>query len=294
MKPFLLTTLAMIAFAANSVLCKLGLGAGAIDPASYTAIRIASGAIMLVAITLVTKRDRAQVLWLAPVALSVYAVALSFAYVSLKVGTGALILFGSVQVTMITAALLRGEKPRIAEWIGLAMAFGGLVYLVLPGLSAPSPVGSALMAAAGASWGIYTLLGKRASDPVLGTTANFLFATPLVAIAALFSMGHWHFTTRGVVMAITSGAVTSGLGYVIWYQALAYLSATRAALVQLSVPVIASAGGVIFLSEALSARMVIASALILGGIAFSVVFKQMSKPQPTTSDTGAIPPSVAE
>jgi drug/metabolite transporter (DMT)-like permease len=271
------------------------LGAGAIDPASYTAIRITSGAIVLMVMMAVgTKNTSVKVPWSAPIALSVYALAFSFAYVSLKVGTGALILFGSVQVTMISAAVLKGEKPRIPEWIGLAMAFGGLIYLVLPGLSAPSPIGSALMVAAGASWGIYTLLGKRAGDPVLGTAINFLGATPIVVIAALFAIGHWHITTRGVVLAIISGAITSGLGYVIWYQALAYLSATRAALVQLSVPVIASAGGVIFLSEALSARMVIASVLILGGIAFSVVFKQMSKSQPTPSGSGTSPPSPAE
>ena len=200
-----------------------------------------------------------------------YALAFSLAYLSLSTGTGALILFGSVQLTMILAALLGGERPHFLEWTGLFLALGGLVYLVFPGLKAPSPLGSALMAAAGISWGFYTLRGRDSSDPLADTASNFIRSVPFVISISLLNLKNIHLSTNGLLLAVTSGTITSGLGYVLWYAALRGLTTTRAATVQLSVPVLAAWSGIIFLSEEMSLRLLLAAVLILGGIGLAVM-----------------------
>ena len=267
------TAFTMVAFASNSVLCRLALGPRVIDAASFTTLRLVSGALMLALIVGLSRGGRfgaTRSTWASAAMLFVYAIAFAFAFLSLSAGTGALILFGCVQVTMIVAALLEGERPGVLEWLGLATAVAGLVYLVLPGLAAPSPLGSALMAIAGISWGLYSLYGRRALDPLAETAGNFLRATPLAVVASAIALPYLHLTPRGIVIACVSGAVTSALGYVIWYVALRGLTATRAATVQLSVPVLAAFGGVAFLSESLSLRLSLASILILGGIGLAI------------------------
>lgn len=270
--PAALTGLALIAFAANSVLCRLALGGGSIDAASFTSVRLISGAVTLFLIALILKKRAVwrQGRWISAAMLFVYAVAFSFAYLSLSAGTGALILFGAVQATMILAGLMSGERPGAREWGGVAVAVAGVVYLVSPGLTAPSPVGSALMALAGIGWGAYSLLGRGTKSPLADTTSNFLRTVPAAICVSLASIGHVHLSTNGVLLACASGAVASGVGYAIWYSALRGLTATRAATVQLSVPVIAALGGVIFLSEAITARLVVAAVLILGGVGVAV------------------------
>lgn len=271
-----LTGGALLAFAANSVLCRLALGRRSIDPASFATVRLASGALMLLAIRAVSRGRSPRVSragWMSAVVLFLYAAAFSFAYLSLHVGTGALILFGSVQATMILAALRSGERFRAPEAAGLALALGGLVYLVSPGLAAPSPVGSALMAAAGVSWGVYSLRGRGSGDPLGDTAASFLRSVPLSAAVSAIAIGvahrSAHLSWAGVGLAVASGALASGVGYVIWYAALRGLSAIRAATVQLAVPALAAAGGVLFLSERVSVRLVLSAVLILGGVALA-------------------------
>jgi drug/metabolite transporter (DMT)-like permease len=198
--------------------------------------------------------------------LFLYAVAFSFAYLSLSAGTGALILFGVVQATMILAGLLSGERPHVLQWAGLLIAVAGLVYLVFPGLSAPSPLGAALMALAGVAWGIYSLRGREARDPIAATAHNFIYSVPLVLGASVLMRTHVHLSVKGVLLALVSGALTSGLGYILWYAALRGLTATRAALVQLVVPVLAAVGGVLFLSESITLRLFISAVAILGGV----------------------------
>lgn len=269
----LLTTLAMIAFASNSLLNRLALGQRSIDATSYTAIRLASGAVALFAIAyLQRKNDRTFLRGSRTSAalLFLYAITFSFAYLSLSAGTGALILFGSVQVTMILVAVRSGERPRPLEWIGLLFALGGLVYLVFPGLAAPSPLGSALMAVAGIAWGFYTLRGRGSQNPLEDTAGNFVYSLPMAMVVLLPAWRSVSLSTSGVLYAAISGALASGVGYVIWYAALRGLTSTRAAVVQLSAPVIAAWGGVILLAESVSARLVIAGVLILGGIALAV------------------------
>jgi drug/metabolite transporter (DMT)-like permease len=265
---FLATTAAMIAFAANSILCRLALAPGTIDAAAFTAVRLVSGAAVLLIITSVTGRNRCRGSgsWFSGFMLFVYAVGFSFAYLELSTATGALVLFCSVQLTMIVCAIATGERPRPWQWIGLLGALGGFVYLVLPGLEAPSPLGSLLMTAAGVAWGVYTLRGRGNTDPVAATADNFLRAVPFILIVLAVQHGSWRTTTHGLILATVSGAVTSGIGYVIWYAALKGLTATKAAAVQLTVPVIAAVGGLLFMSEALSLRLVLASTAILGGI----------------------------
>jgi len=268
-----MTTLAMIAFASNSLLNRLALGQDAIDATSYTTIRLVSGSMMLFLIASLQRKDNEPVLrgsWFSAVFLFLYAITFSYAYLSLSTGTGALILFGSVQITMIVVALRSGERPSPMEWMGLILALGGLVYLVFPGLTAPSPFGSALMTVAGISWGFYTLRGRGSQNPLKDTAGNFMYAVPMVLVVLLFSLKNVSISPFGVLYATLSGALASGVGYVIWYAALRGLSTTRAATVQLSVPVIAAWSGVVFLAEHVSARLVIAGILILGGIALSL------------------------
>jgi len=268
-----LTTAALVAFAANSLLCRLALGERQIDAASYTSLRLLSGAVTLWVILAVSGRsNRAKQFrsWTSAAMLFLYAVSFSFAYLTLDAGTGALILFGAVQATMILAGFFEGQRPRALEWVGLIGAFGGLVYLVSPGVSAPAPLGSALMALAGAAWGIYSLRGRASTNPVAATTANFVRAVPFALVASLAVLPDFHITSRGAWLAIASGAVASGMGYVVWYAALTDLTTTRAAVVQLSVPVLAAVGGVLFLSEAVTYRLVISSIVILGGVALAI------------------------
>lgn len=268
-----LTAFTLVAFAANSVLCRLALGERAIDAGSFTTIRIASGAAMLLLVSrLAGAAPRAAPGgdWGSAALLFLYAAPFAFAYSTLTTGTGALILFGCVQATMMLAALRAGERPSVLEWLGLVAAIVGLVYLVSPGLSAPDPMGAALMALAGVSWGLYSLRGRRASNPVLTTTGNFVRATPIALLAGAGIWPESAVSKEGVMVALVSGAVTSGLGYVMWYRALRSLTATHAAIVQLPVPLLTAIGGVLVLSETVSLRLVAAGALILGGVGLAI------------------------
>jgi drug/metabolite transporter (DMT)-like permease len=263
-----LTVLAMIAFAANSLLCRMALAGGEIDPGTFALVRVASGAATLAAIVLVRRGiTRWRPDWKAAAALTGYLVFFSFAYVGLTAGTGALILFGAVQLTMFAAAVKSGERLPPLGWAGLALAAAGLVALVAPGVSAPRPLPAAAMAVAGIAWGLYSLLGQGGGDPLATTARNFLWATFLVAPAGLLFGGVVTTSSTGIFLALASGILASGLGYVIWYAALAGLTAGSAATVQLSVPVIAALGGVVFLGEGVTPRLVLASAATLGGIA---------------------------
>jgi drug/metabolite transporter (DMT)-like permease len=271
MRTFFYTAFALVCFAFNSILCRLALRTDEIDAASFTSMRIVSGAVTLLLIGLLINRTEARRgNWVSAFFLFAYAICFSFAYVSLTAATGALILFGSVQATMILAAIIAGERPRALEWIGLLTALGGLIYLVLPGLSAPPLLSSVLMALAGISWGFYTLRGRGAGNPLAETTGNFLRAAPLAILATLPFLSGAHFSSKGIGLAVLSGAIASGVGYSIWYAALKFHTATRAAILQLSVPVIAAAGGVLFLSEEIALRLILAAAFILGGIALKV------------------------
>ena len=258
----------MLAFAANSLLCRLALGQQLIDAASFTAVRVISGAVTLGLIMLPRWRvtGRAKVDWRSTAMLFTYMAFFSFAYLSLSAGTGALILFGAVQLTMFIAALRGGDQFPLLSWVGLVLAVFGLVYLVSPGLTAPNPLGAMLMAIAGIAWGFYSLLGRNVSNALEATANNFIYSVPLVIIVSLLFMNELHGSKSGLFLAVASGAITSGLGYVIWYSALRGLTATRAATVQLSVPVIAAFGGVLLLSEPVTPRLAVASVATLGGI----------------------------
>lgn len=270
-----LTSLAMVAFACNSLLCRVALKHTGIDAASFTTIRLMSGAIMLwliVQMSRGTQTGRGS--WRSAFALFVYAAGFSFAYVSLPASTGALLLFGAVQATMIGHGIWAGERLRRLQLVGLVLALGGLVGLLLPGLSAPPVLGSFLMLSAGVAWGVYSLRGKGAGDPTRVTAGNFLRAVPMAAALSVLMHGATSLDDAGVLYAVASGAVASGIGYAIWYTALPALKTTNAATVQLSVPIIASIGGTVFLDESASVRLVLASVAILGGIALVIREKQ--------------------
>jgi drug/metabolite transporter (DMT)-like permease len=246
------------------------LGTGSIDAASFTTIRLVSGAVALLFIASLSGRASARWNPTSAAMLFAYAIAFSFAYRQLTAGTGALLLFGAVQLTMLGIAIAGGERPPAAEWLGLAVAVCGLVYLVLPGLHAPPWLGSALMVTAGVAWGVYSVRGRGATNPVGETAHNFaLAALPAAALSVLAHLGA-NISNRGALLAAISGVVTSGVGYVIWYAALPGLSGARAALVQLAVPLIAAAAGVALLGESLTPRLLVAAALILGGIALAI------------------------
>ncbi|MDQ3299622.1 MAG: EamA family transporter [Myxococcota bacterium] len=265
---------ALAGFAANSLLCRAALGAGSIDAASFTAIRSASGALVLLALAHREPVRRAGS-WGSALALFAYAAAFSFAYLRLTTATGALILFATVQATMIGWGVARGERPRPFAWLGFAIAAGGLVVLTLPGLAAPDPIGGGLMAIAGASWAIYSLRGRAAVHPLAVTADNFARAVPMAAVllvAIPFAGGHAN--VHGIVLAIGSGAIASGIGYSLWYAALPSLAATRAAIVQLAVPVVAAACGGLVLGEPITMRLAAATIAIIGGIAIVLVTKQ--------------------
>ena len=270
-------TFALVAFAANSILCRLALGQRAIDAATFTSIRLTSGALALLLLTAViprpaSKESRAGS-WTSALLLFLYAMPFSFAYVSLGVANGALILFLSVQATMLLGAIRTGERIHWLEWLGIVAAIGGLVVLVAPGLSAPNPAGAALMTVAGVAWGIYSLRGRSSTDPIGDTAANFLRAVPFALAAGAGSaaaFGSAHLSTRGLILAVGSGVLASGVGYVAWFAALRHLKALQAAALQLTVPVIAAAGGILLLSERISMRLVLSALLILGGVGLAV------------------------
>ncbi len=270
-----LTVLAMIAFAGNSLLCRAALKHTSIDAASFTTIRLVSGAAMLwllVKMRRTTPGGKGN--WLSALALFVYAAGFSFAYVSLPAATGALLLFGAVQATMIGHGIWAGERLRRLQLVGLVLAFGGIVGLLLPGLSAPPLYGSILMLGAGVAWGVYSLRGKGAGDPASVTAGNFLRAAPISVILSVLMLNGASWDIAGFWYAVSSGALASGIGYAIWYTVLPALKATSAATVQLSVPVIAALGGIMLLGEPLSLRQVFASLAILGGIALVILEKQ--------------------
>lgn len=265
------TALAMLAFAGNSLLCRLALKSAAIDPATFTAVRLVAGAAMLALLARLRPAGTAgRGNFASALALLAYAAAFSFAYVSLSAATGALLLFGAVQATMIGVGFVRGERLAVAQVLGLVLALGGLVGLLLPGLTAPPAGAAALMLGAGVAWGIYSLRGRGAGDPTRVTAGNFLRAAPLGVLAALPWLSRTMPDPVGVGYAIASGAIASGVGYAIWYSVVPSLKATRAAVVQLCVPVVATLGGALFLGESITTRVVLAAVAILGGIAIVV------------------------
>lgn len=277
----LLTALTMAAFAGNSLLCRAALKGTTIDAASFTAIRLASGAIALWLIVQATGKRRTDTgNWPSAIALFAYAIAFSFAYVHLSTATGALLLFAAVQATMIGYGLWTGERLWWLQVVGLLLAFGGLVGLLLPGLAAPPPLDAALMLGAGVAWGVYSLRGKGAGDPTRVTAGNFLRAALIAAVMSLLPLSQERLSidAAGLALAVASGALASGVGYVIWYSVLPSLRATSAASVQLSVPVIAALGGVLLLGESVTVRLLLASVAILGGIALVVLEKRAVPP----------------
>lgn len=278
-----LTMLAMIAFAGNSLLCRAALEHTAIDAASFTTIRLISGAMMLWLVVRIKHGSGAgRGNWLSAGALFAYAAGFSFAYVNLPAATGALLLFGAVQVTMIGHGVWSGERLVKLQLIGLLLAAGGLVGLLLPGLSAPPLLGSLLMLGAGVAWGVYSLRGKGAGDPIRVTVGNFLRAAPIAAALSLLMLGRASLDQGGFWYAVASGALASGLGYAVWYTALPALKATTAATVQLSVPVIAALGGIVFLGEPMTLRLILTSMAILGGIALVIFEKRPANGAPPT------------
>ncbi len=262
----------MLAFAANSLLCRAALRPGLVDAASFTSIRLASGALSLAVVARLVGRGSGEPSgsWLSAAALFGYAAFFSFAYLRLNAGVGALLLFGSVQATMIGWGLCAGERPRWAEWAGLAISLLGLVLLTRPGLTAPDPTGALLMALSGVAWGAYSLRGRENPNVVIANASHFARSVPMALAATLFTISRAHISARGLALAIASGALISGLGYAVWYLALRGLTAARAAIVQLAVPVLAAAGGVAFLGERVTPRLVAAGLLVLAGIALAV------------------------
>lgn len=264
----MLTTLAMLAFAGNSLLCRLALRDTDIDAASFTSLRLLAGAVTLWLLMHLRKANRgAAGSWPAATALFVYAAAFSFAYINLDAGAGALILFGAVQLSMLAWGIYRGERLGLKGCSGLLLAFAGLLVLLLPGASRPPTGAALLMLLAGAAWGIYSLLGRGVNDPLAATTGNFLRAAPLALLLSVLFIGQASWDTPGLIYALLSGALTSGVGYAIWYSALRGLQSFQAACVQLSVPIIAALAGSLLLDEALSGRLLLSAAAVLGGIA---------------------------
>jgi drug/metabolite transporter (DMT)-like permease len=270
------TALAMAAFAANSVLCRLALGEQQIDAGSFTVIRLLSGAATFLFLLMFTDKNKPILehgSWPASLMLFAYAITFSFAYLMLDTATGALILFGVVQLTMITSNLFTGIKMRLIEWLGVFLSLAGFVYLVLPQVSQPSIVGTCLMVLAGISWGMYTLFGKQSKDPLRDTASNFIRTLPLLVILAIASFSYIEMSALGVALAVVSGVFASALGYALWYKVLNHLTTIEASVVQLSVPVLAAIGGLVFSDEPISLRLMFASVLVLGGILLVVLNK---------------------
>lgn len=269
------TTLALIGFAGNSLLCRIALTTGGTDPASFTAIRLGSGAVALLLVA--SFRGRARRTpgdWWSATALFAYAAGFSFAYVVLPTGTGALLLFGAVQATMIGYGVWSGERLGPRQIAGCALAVCGLVGLLFPGLTAPSPSGSLFMLAAGVAWGVYSLRGRGAMSATGVSAGNFLRSVPLALFVSALTWPRTSIDATGLLCAVASGAIASGLGYALWYAALPHLRAISAATVQLSVPVLAAAGGIAFLGEILTLRLVVSSVALLGGIGLVVLSRR--------------------
>lgn len=277
MRTVLLTAIAMLAFATNSVLARLALSASDIDPLAFTGIRLAAGAMVLAAIFSFRSGSIAKPAltktanWWGALSLVAYAVTFSVAYVIVGAGPGALILFASVQISMVAWAVIKGDRPALLEWLGMGVAIAALAYLVSPGLAAPPLHGAILMAIAGVSWGAYSLLGRGSVSPLADTAGNFILCAPVALGLIIVGICTLRPSTAGLAYAIASGAVASGLGYVIWYDVLPKLSRTTAAVVQLTVPVIAALGGVALIGEPLTARLLIAMAGISGGVLLSIL-----------------------
>lgn len=281
MRIFILLLLALIAFAGNSLLNREALASGAIDWASFTGIRLGSGAICLILIYLLRHRkwplpqlDAGWAQWIMPFALFVYAAAFSWAYLDLSAATGALILFALVQITMQGLAVISGARPGPLEWAGLLIAMGGLVYLLLPGLAAPPLVPASAMALSGIAWGVYSWLGRGAVDPLAVTARNFFLSVPMVLGLLIFTNFVSFVTPYGLLLAVISGAVTSAIGYAIWYAVLPLISATNAGVAQLSVPAIAAIGGILLLGEKLTGQLVLGGLVILAGIGLTIYASQ--------------------
>ena len=289
MRVLILTSAAMLAFASNSLLCRAALKHTSIDAASFTFVRIFSGTIVLcLVMNFLRMIQTTQSVgiggnWISALALLLYAGGFSFAYVAVAAGIGALLLFGAVQATMILWGFRMGERLRAIQILGLSVAITGLVVLLFPGLSSPPLFGSILMLGSGVAWGVYSLRGRRETNPAIATTGNFVRAVPFAAAVSIIFLPWLHLDLIGVIYAVISGAVTSGLGYVIWYTVLPSLKAASAATVQLSVPVLTAAGGILLLGEPLTLRYVLASAAVLGGIALVVVEKNRAHPDPCDS-----------
>ncbi|HEY5674402.1 MAG TPA: DMT family transporter [Malonomonas sp.] len=272
-----LTSLAMIAFAGNSLLCRIALKSTQIDAATFTTIRLISGAIILWLVAgMRSNTHNGRGSWVSSFALFTYAAGFSFAYVSLPTATGALLLFGAVQATMIGYGLLVGERLLRRQIVGLVLSLGGIVGLLLPGLSAPPLLGSVLMLGAGIAWGIYSVRGKGAGDPTRVTAGNFLRTVPIAAALSVFTFNSNSLDAAGFWYAVSSGALASGIGYAIWYAVVPTLKATNASTVQLSVPAIAALGGIAFLGEPITWRLALTSVAILGGITLVVLEKKQS------------------
>jgi drug/metabolite transporter (DMT)-like permease len=286
-----LTAAALVAFAANSLLCRAALAPRLIDPTSFTSIRIISGALTLLVLTKVlpSRGDAprgASGHWISAVALFAYALAFSLAYVRIGAGVGALVLFGMVQITMVSWGLFTGERPRLGEWLGLGVAVLGLTIVMLPGAHAPDPFGTGLMVVAGLAWGVYSLRGRKSSRPLVTTADNFLRAVPFALAASVlalaggttaFSAMTW--TARGVALAVASGSVASGLGYCLWYLALPRHSAARAALVQLLVPILAALGAVVLLGESITLRLIGGGGIVVAGVAMAIAARAVPRRQ---------------
>lgn len=271
MRTAALTAAALLGFAANSILCRMALQPRLVDAATFTTIRLVSGAVVLVLLARTSVRAEASGgSWASAAALFAYAAAFSFAYLRIGAGVGALLLFGAVQATMLIWALRSGERLRPLQWLGLAAAIGGVVALVLPGLSAPDPIGAGLMLAAGVAWGVYSLRGRGTARPLAATAANFVRTVPFTLALSLAAPGPIAVSPRGAALAAASGALASGVGYSLWYAALPGLTAARAAVLQLLVPVLAAAAAVALLGEPLTTRLVAAGAAILGGVALAI------------------------
>ncbi|HEX2574015.1 MAG TPA: DMT family transporter [Polyangia bacterium] len=275
--PALYAAAALVGFAANSLLCRAALGAHRIDAASFTSIRLGTGALMLSLLawrdpTLRARKDRtAAGSWRSAAALFAYAAAFSFAYLRLSAGAGALILFAAVQATMIGWGLAVGhERPRLREWLGMIVALTGIAVLAAPGLSAHDPIGIGLMVLAGMAWGLYSLRGRKAAHPLATTAANFVRGAPLALLMSLLFWSRAHASPGGMALAAASGGVASGIGYSLWYAALRHISATRAAIVQLSVPVVAAVGGIVLLGEPLTLRLAVAALAIVAGVGMAL------------------------
>lgn len=271
MRTFLLTTAAMIGFAANSLLTRAALGADRLDAASFTCVRLLTGALVLSLLARTRTRAVPQGgSWRSAAALAGYAIAFTLAYRRIGASVGALVLFGSVQITMIGAGLVRGERPARIDWAGVALAIAGLLVFTVPGVNAPDPLGTLMMAAAGACWGAYSLAGRTGGDPLAATAGNFVRATLFGVLFAAASLSTSHITSGGLWLAAASGSLASGVGYTLWYAALPSLSAWRAGVVQLIVPVLTAASAAALLGESITANLIVASALVAAGVGLTI------------------------